>query len=256
MNASTHSSIPFLLLVSLLAVLTAACGGGSGAGQAPPGTTPTEDVKPTWEPVFDVAAFDAPGSNPHFPLVPGTTFTYEADTDDGLEVNEVQVTHETREILGITCIVVLDRVWVEGDLRELTYDWYAVDEADNVWYLGEETYEYEGGVVVGTEGSWEAGVLGALPGVLVPGSPYPGQSYFQEYAEDVAEDMGKVLRLDASASVPYGEFEDCLVTKEWTPLAPGAIEQKRYAPGVGLVLVDELSGGPTVRVELVAVETD
>jgi hypothetical protein len=80
--------------------------------------------------------------------------------------------------------------------------------------------------------------------------PQPGDSYRQEYYEGAAEDMAKVLRLGASVSVPYGEFSDCLVTKEWTPLEPGAVEHKYYAPGVGLILVEELKGG-MVRTELV-----
>ena len=66
------------------------------------------------------------------------------------------------------------------------------------------------------------------------------------------EDMAKTLRLNAVVSGPYGDFEDCLVTKEWTPLDPGAIEHKYYAEGVGLVLVRELHG-KTVYVELVDV---
>lgn len=197
-----------------------------------------------------------PIDNPYFPLVPGTTFIYEAETEDGLEVNEVEVTVETKEILDVTCTVVLDMVWVEGVLTEETYDWYAQDKDGNVWYFGEDTKEYdESGNVISTEGSWEADVDGAKPGIVMEANPQPGDSYRQEYYEDVAEDMAKVLRLNASVSVPYGEFEDCLKTKEWTPLDRGVVEHKYYAWGVGLVLVTELKG-KSVRVELVEITTD
>jgi hypothetical protein len=108
--------------------------------------------------------------------------------------------------------------------------------------------------VISTEGSWEAGVDGAKPGIVMEADPQPGDSYGQEYFEGLAGDMGKVLRLGASVSVPYGVFEDCLKTKECTPLEPGVVEHKCYAWGVGLVLVTELKG-KSVRVELVEITT-
>jgi len=210
----------------------------------------------TYDPVIDPADFVDVIDNPYLPLVPGTTFTYQAEMEDGVEVNEVQVTDETKVILGVVCTVVCDRVWADGVLTEGTYDWYAQDEDGNVWYFGEDTKEYdESGNVISTEGSWEAGVDGAKPGIVMEANPQPGDSYRQEYYEDVAEDMAKVLRLNASVSVPYGEFEDCLKTKEWTPLDRGVVEHKYYAWGVGLVLVTELKG-KSVRVELVEITTD
>ena len=213
------------------------------------------------DPVFDPDDFadesgdPFPVDNEYLPMVPGTTFVYEGETEDGLEHNEVYVTHETKEILGVTCTVVRDKVWVEGELAEDTLDWFAQDEDGNIWYFGEYSEEYENGEVVSTEGSWEAGVDGAEPGILMPANPRPGDSYQQEYYEDVAEDMAKVLRLNASASVPYGDFEDCLKTKEWTPLELGTVEHKYYASGVGLVLVVELKGGH-VRIELIDILAD
>jgi len=205
-----------------------------------------------YEPVMDPANFVAGIDHLYLPYAPGTTFLYEAETDEGLEVNEVYVTDQTKEIVGVTCMVIRDLVWVEGELREETYDWFAQDVVGDIWYFGEDSTEYNEDGSTSKEGSWEAGVDGALAGVLMPGDPQPGLTYQQEYYEDVAEDTAKVLRPNATASVAYGDFEDCLVTKEWTPLAPGEVEHKVYAPGVGLVLVRELKG-PTVRVELIDV---
>lgn len=239
--------------------LIAVCFGIALAGALSP---PAFAKDKTHDPIIDPNDFvdgggnPLPIDNPYFPLVPGTTFIYEAETEDGLEVNEVEVTVETKEILDVTCTVVLDMVWVEGVLTEETYDWYAQDKDGNVWYFGEDTKEYdESGNVISTEGSWEADVDGAKPGIVMEANPQPGDSYRQEYYEDVAEDMAKVLRLNASVSVPYGEFEDCLKTKEWTPLDRGVVEHKYYAWGVGLVLVTELKG-KSVRVELVEITTD
>ncbi len=195
--------------------------------------------------------------NPYMPLEPGTTFVYEAETADEFILNNITVTDETKEIIGVSCTVVYDVEWVNGLLSEETYDWYAQDADGNVWYFGEATIEYfydDAGVLIGTstEGSWEAGVDGATPGIVMLATPKPGISYRQEFYEGVAEDMGKVLRLNARVSVDYGNFDGCLKTREWTPLSPGVIEHKYYAPGIGLVFIEELKG-KTVKVELVDV---
>jgi hypothetical protein len=229
--------------IGAVAVLLAAASAGVSA----------QETRPTFEPAFAVAAFAHPRANPFFPLVPGTTFVHEGETADGFEHDEFTVTKKTKKIVGVVCLVVHDRAWVDGELAEDTFDYLAPDDQGNVWYFGEDTRELEDGVVVSTEGSWLAGVDGAVPGVLVPGSPQAGMSYRQELAEGVAEDMARVLRVDGRASVPYGDFDGCLVTKEWTPLSPGSVEYKTYAPGVGLVLVEEPTGGMTARIELVAI---
>jgi hypothetical protein len=237
-----------------LAVLLALVVGVAGLSVASAGQGKKVKIgKPeTYSQAINPADFQVVINNPWCPLVPGRTFTYE--DEDGDELNVVEVTYDTEEILGVTCVVVLDTAWVDGVLEEMTYDWYAQDKSGNVWYFGEDTKVYdENGDVISTEGSWKAGVDGAKPGIVMLADPQPGESYRQEYLEGEAEDMAKVLRLNASASVPYGDFGECLKTKEWTPLDPGAVEHKYYAPGVGLVLVEELKGGMK-RVELIDIE--
>jgi hypothetical protein len=209
------------------------------------------DKDKTYDPVIDPANFSTVINNPYFPLTPGTTFTYEAETADGVETDVVTVTQDTKVVaIGVTCVVVTDQSTLDGELQEDTFDWYAQDTEGNVWYFGEDTKQYANGEVVGTVGSWEAGVNGAEPGIVMLADPQPGESYRQEFLAGVAEDMAKVERLNARVSVPYGDFTDCLETKEWSPLEPGAIEHKFYAHGVGLVLIEELKG-KTVRSELV-----
>ena len=210
------------------------------------GQTSAKDKE--YNPVIDPADFVAGIDHQYLNFVTGTTFTYEGETEDGLETIVVEVTDDIRQIMGVNCTVVWDRVWLEGELIEDTYDWYAQHQNGDVWYFGEDSTSWEDGIP-STEGSWEAGVDGALPGILMKADPKPGDSYRQEYYEGEAEDMAKVLRLNASASVPYGDFEDCLKTKEWTPLESG-IEHKYYSPGTGLLLEVGLKG-KNERVELV-----
>jgi len=211
----------------------------------------------------DPADFASSQDNTYFPMALETTYVYMAETEDELIRNEITITSDTEVIMGVTCIVVYDVEWVSIDdgitwiLTEATYDWHAWDNDGNVWYFGEDTLEYVydddwNFLYTTDEGSWEAGVDGALPGIVMLADPMPGVCYQQEYYEGEAEDMGKVLKLNASVSVEYDDFDDCLKTKEWTPLEPGEIEHKYYAPGLGLVFIEELKG-KTVEVELVDV---
>jgi hypothetical protein len=119
-----------------------------------------------------------------------------------------------------------------------------------VWYLGENTKEYENGKVVSTAGSWEAGVDGAQPGVVMPVARQVGLSYRQEYYAGEAEDNAQILSLTEQAQVPFGHFRDVVLTKETTPLEPRVLEYKLYAMGIGVVLAISVSGGSD-REELV-----
>lgn len=237
---------------ALALVLCVGLAGGLLAGPKKPRIEKPDD----YNPVINPADFEDGGGQPlpidnmYLPMVPGTTFVYEAETEDGLEHNEVAVTHDTKVILGVTCVVVSDNAWVEGVLEEETLDWFAQDRWGNVWYFGEDTKAYDDGAI-STEGSWEAGVDGAKPGIVMLADPVSGASYWQEFLEEVAEDMAKVLRLNASVS-GIDDWSPCIETKEWSPLEKGVVEHKFYAPGVGLVLVKELKGG-TIVVELVEI---
>jgi hypothetical protein len=162
------------------------------------------------------------------------------------ETDTVTVTHQTKVVMGVRCVVVRDEVRTNGALTELTYDWYAQDDDGNVWYFGEDSHEYSGGVPTTAYGSWQAGVAGAQPGIVMPGSPARGQRYRQEYRRGQAEDEAEILRLNENANVPYDAFHDVVVTKDYSPLEPGIIEHKYYASGVGVVQEILVSGGDEV----------
>jgi hypothetical protein len=200
-----------------------------------------------YNPNIDPANFVAAVSNPYFPLVPGTTFHYTAPQEDIM----VTVTHATKVIIGVTCTVVHDVVTDGGELKEDTFDWYAQDRDGNVWYFGEDTKAYDNGQV-STKGSWEAGVNGGKPGIIVKGHLQVGDAYRQEYAAGVAEDRGEVLSLTESVTVPAGSFENCLKTKDTSDLNANDIENKFYCPNVGQVLAVTVPGG-TDREELVSI---
>lgn len=196
---------------------------------------------------FDPNDFVSEIDNPYFPLEPGTTFIYEGLSEGIPTREEVKVTRDTKEILGVTTTVVHVLGYEEGVLIEETFDWYAQDEEGNVWYFGEDTRELdENGNVISTEGSWEAGVNGAEPGIIMLADPKKGDRYQQENAPDVAEDMAQVVGFEDEVCVPYGCFDNVLVTKEWTPLERGVVENKYYAEGVGFIKSVMTKGGEEI----------
>jgi len=223
--------VPTLVVLALLAVDASA----KVADRLPRGSEPV---------TLDPAKFTTRIDNPYWPMRPGSRWVYrETDAQGHRQRIEVTVTNQTRKVAGVTARVVHDVASENGRVIENTFDWYAQDRAGNVWYLGEDTKEYENGRVVSTEGSWEAGVDGAQAGVIVPAKPRVGMRYRQEYYAGKAEDAARVLSIDEQAQVRYGHFTGVLLTKDYTPLEPKILEYKLYAKGVGPVLALTVSGG-------------
>jgi hypothetical protein len=240
-----------LATVPLLALATACGGDGAETTQAGPGA----DLPQGSEPVeLDPAEFTTEIDNRYWPMEPGTQWTYRELDEEGKEVLVVvTVTSETKKIAnGVTARVVRDTVTEDGELIEDTFDWYAQDAEGNVWYLGEDTAEFEDGKLKTRAGSFEAGVDGALPGVVMPAEPGDGMQYRQEYYKGEAEDNGEILGTEEMAEVPAGLYEDVVLTKDTITIEPDVLEYKLYAPGVGPVLVFGVSGGGG-REELVKV---
>ena len=200
----------------------------------------------------DPASFSTRIDNPYWPMKPGSRWVYrETDPEGTRQKVVVRVTRKTKRIAnGVTARVVHDVVTEKGKLVEVTDDWYAQDRKGNIWYLGEDTKEYEDGRVVSTAGSFEAGVDGARAGVIMPAKPRPGMRYRQEYYKGQAEDKGQIVSLREQAEVPFGHFRRVLMTKDTNPLEPKVLEFKFYARGVGPVLAVGVSGGSD-REELV-----
>jgi hypothetical protein len=225
------------------------------APEPSPTPTPSPIPSPTQEPhqpIIDPADFVRIVDNPYYTLKPGTTYVYTSETEDGTERNEVVVTDQTRVVVGVTTILVWDRVWLDKELIEETYDCYAQDKYGNVWYFGEDSKEYEDGKIVSTQGSWESGVDGAKPGVIMEAQPKVGDSYRQEYYKGQAEDMADVVVLGETVTVPYGTFKDCLKTRDWSKVEPSLNEFKYYSSEVGGVVL-EVDVNTGERVELVDV---
>jgi len=240
-----------ILIASLVAVFgagLAACGGSNGSGA---GHTTNRSAAPvisvpsgaTYQPHIDPADFVPAVDNRMYPLPVGARWVFDGNDQGEPEHDEVTVTSEHKTVLGVPVVVVRDVVSSRGEVTEDTRDWYAQDRAGNVWYMGEDTKELDHGHVTSAEGSWTAGVDGAQPGIVMPAHIVVGAAYRQEYLRGEAEDLARNLRTGAQVTVPAGRFDNVVVIREWSPLEPKVIEEKYYAPGVGVVLERTTAGG-------------
>jgi hypothetical protein len=242
-----------LAAVAALSLVPVACGDDAGEADAAPRT---EELPRGDTPVeLDPARFTADVDHPYFPLRPGTRWTYREIDEEGNALDVVVVaTSRTRRIAnGIDARVVRDTVRENGQIIEDTFDWYAQDVDGNVWYLGEDTAEFEDGEITSRDGSFEAGVDGAEPGIIMPAEPAAGQRYRQEFLEGEAEDEGAVLSADELVEAPVGRYDHAVLTRDTNRLEPEVSEYKLYVRDVGLVLTLDVSGGRG-REELVSVD--
>ena len=237
--------------VTILAALLVGCGSSGGSSTAPSDLAPT---KGRYSPPVHAADLGGPIDNPYLPLRPGTTLRYRGVGDDGKapEVNTVAVTHRTKRIMGIDAVVVHDQVFSRGRPEERTFDWYAEDKRGNVWYLGEDSSNYEHGRWVRDDGSWEAGVGNGRPGIVMPADPRPGDAYRQEYSPGHALDQARVLGAGGAVTAPYRRFPRTLVTREYSSI-DHQFEKKYYARRVGVIRERALTKSRE-RSDLVAVE--
>jgi hypothetical protein len=242
------------IVIVWLALSTSGCGSSDNdktdankTASTPTAPTAGSKLPQGSEPVdLDPADFTKKIDNPYWPMTPdgkaGRHWVYRGtEAGESITVN-VTVTNRKKVVDGVQALAVLDVVTGRSGLIERTYDWYGQDSAGNIWYLGEDTEEYENGKVSSTSGSWEAGVDGAQAGIIVPAKPRVGLAYRQEYYKGEAEDQARVAALDATAKVPFGSFTGCLKTRDTTPLEPKNAEFKYYAKGVGPVLKTAESG--------------
>lgn len=269
---------PRIAVFATLAVLAVGCSGGGNpsptwsyasppalqsAGAATPSAPPAATIAPATErpaafprnpapigdgasyaPHIDPADFVAGVNHPFLTLTPGTKHVFEGD-----EHIEVTVLPETKLILGVPTTVVQDRVFIDGVLEEDTTDWFAQDRDGNVWYFGEKTAELDkDGKVTSTAGSWEGGVDGAQPGIVMLAVPQVGDSYRQEYHAGDAEDLAQITALTGTITVMGKDYSgaDVIVTEEWTPLEPDVRERKTYVRGLGVVESRTIKGGTDV----------
>jgi hypothetical protein len=254
---------PAMTIAALGALVLAACGSSSDAtargAETSGGTALAKTANPApihgpYSPQIDPANFVARIDNPLLPFKPGTTLRYRGVAENGKtpQLDTETVTQQTTRIMGVECAVIRDTVSSRGKPVERTLDWYAQDRKGNVWYFGEDARDFQNGHFVKASDSWQAGVDGAQPGVIMEAHPKPGDAYRQEYYPGHAVDQAKVLGHSA-VKVPYRSFPKALVTVERSALEPGTLERKYNVAGIGVV-AERVTKGNHERFDLVGVK--
>ena len=189
----------------------------------PPPASELAPIHGEYAPAIDPANFVANVDNPYLEYKPGTGFHFAGVRGTTAQTDDAVVLHKHKWILGIRCTIVKDTVSEHGRAVERTFDWYAQDRYGNVWYMGENSLERQNGRFVRASDSWESGVDGGKPGIIMPGHPRVGEAYRQEYyPPGQALDEARVVSVRP------------LVTLERSPLEPQT-EKKYYVRGVGEV---------------------
>jgi hypothetical protein len=229
-----------------LGALVSVVAAGTMAGLIPSITNAGASTHPTSATALDPANFVRVVDNPYFPLPVGRTWIYRGIKDGASQIDRVTVTARTKVIQGITATVVTDVATHHKRLLEETTDWYAQDRQGNVWYLGENTKAYRRDGTFDRSGSWLAGVHGAVPGIIMEANPRVPDAYRQEYRAGKAEDTAWIVNRGGTFTVPFGTVHHVLTSLEFTRLEPKVIDQKIYAPGVGIVREEALTGPPEI----------
>jgi len=250
------TSILILTLFLSLFVPTALLSGCDGDAVTttligPQTTTTTAPLPSTTSTLaLDPAGFSATFTNEYFAATPGLLYLYERQDEDGSARVTLAPTTETRVVMGVECAVFTGYAYRDDPVNRSHIDtiaWYAEDRVGNVWCFGQQVTEYERGEVVGTAGSWEAGVDGAVPCIVMKGEPRSGDIYHHGYADGRAEIVAEVLETDATIDIQYGSFERVVKIKESISSEPGMSRVKYYAPELGLVLVEQGETGSIIE---------
>lgn len=160
---------------------------------------------------------------------------YQLVLKGGSEELKMTVLEKTKVVDGVKTRVVEERHFEDGELVEVSLNYYAMDrKTKDVYYFGEDVDIYEGGKVVRHEGAWLSGVKGARYGLFMPNEPRIGFRHYQEIAPGSALDRAEVIGLSEVFKTPAGEFRDCLKVEESSGMS-AAKETKLYAPGIGII---------------------
>ncbi len=203
--------------------------------------------------------FKTVGANPFFILKPGYQLILESEDERSVETVLCKTKTINLDGRRIKTRVYEERAmeWDEDEEEwvtvEISVNWFAIcKQTNDVYYFGEWSRDCEDGFdendecegVEINDGSWEAGVNGAMPGIMMPGTFLLGAKYFQEIAPPDAVDRGENAEMGLTVTDPYGgeDFAGCVMVYDTNPLAGecGEDDTKTYCPGIGLVQDQEM----------------
>lgn len=211
------------------------------------GTKPAAAVVPTGTPTFSNPLNI---TNAYHPFQPGGIKVFQGSDGRTKMVGLHLYLTETRSFnwngTTVVCRVLREIAFEDGQLVELSDNYFAQADDGTVYYFGEVVDNYEDGVVANNDGSWLVGgpILPSdppttandnNPTVFMPANPEVGDVFKPEDLVPVVDETAKVVRVGVKVKVPSGEYEDTIAIEETSALEPGTTT-KWYAPGVGVVL--------------------
>lgn len=204
-----------------------------GAKNKEEGDAESDDFQSEFD--LEHRSFTTTGRNRYFVLEPNYQLVLQGKVDGREAQLQITVLSETRSVGGIPTRVVEERETVDGQLLEVSRNFFAICKASNsVFYFGEEVDIYRDGKIVDHEGAWLHGKDKARAGMMMPGECITGAAYYQEFAPKVAMDRAWIEEVTATIVTPAGRFSNCLKVREENPL-DGDSETKTFAPDIGLV---------------------
>ncbi|MEP7159452.1 MAG: hypothetical protein ABI797_08480 [Chloroflexota bacterium] len=192
--------------------------------------------------------------NPLFPVSDQSSVLLLGEVDGQAFRTEVTLLPSPRTISWadqqIDAVVSQYVAFLDGRIHEVAYDYYAQDDAGNVWYLGEDVYNFADGAIVDTHGTWIAGI--DAPGAMImPADPQIGDVYRPENAPGLVFEEVTVTEAGLTLDGPFGPVEGAILIEEMH--MDGGLEDKTFAPGYGEFYT---SGGGDVEALAMAVPTD
>jgi hypothetical protein len=220
-------------------------GGTGGEGTGGEGTGGGAVCSP--EGALDIAVCDpATGvfsvdiDNPFYPLPVGFLRVFEGIEDGAELLLEIEVLDETLEVAGVETRVVQEREYEDGEIVEISWNYFVQAEDGSVCYFGEDVDIYEDDGTIVHDGAWLAGDGDNLPGIVMPANPALGDVMVQEVAPGIAEDQATITAVGETVTTPFDDFSDTLSMSECSPLEPGHISLKDYARGLGMIVDAEV----------------
>ncbi len=226
----------FAVALSFMTVGGCGSGGSGGGNPCPEVNTSIAVCDPDTGGPFSIVI-----DNGFFPLVVGSELVLEGEDDEGTFLTvEITVLDETEVVAGVTTRVVEEAEFEDGEIVEISRNFYAQAPDGTVCYFGEDVDIYEDGEIVSHAGEWRAGEDGNLPGIIMPGNPVVGMIFQQEFAPGIAEDLSEIVALGETISVPAGIFTDTLSALDCNPIQFDGFDDKVYVDGIGLALDNEV----------------
>lgn len=217
---------------------------GCGASPASLGPTGIDGLTvPTPSP--DPDDFTGDATNPWFPLVPGTRWTYRQDTTTDARTVVAEVLPARRDIAGVPTTPVRWQVRRQGSRHTVLVRWYAVDRVGNVWWFGQRVAAHGPLLDRLATRSFEVGRDGAEAGLVISAAPRAGDGYLNAQQPRVVERRSTVFSLTGTVATSTETFHDTVITRDLSALDPLHSVQTYFARGIGMVAQRETTSTST-----------